>query len=276
MVNTKREFGLQIYAIGDVQGQRAALEELLARINLEAGDRLWFVGDLVNRGPDSLGVLRLVKALGERADVVLGNHDLHLLARAEGLSSAKQRDTLDDILNAPDRDELLTWLRHRPLAHYDKGYLMVHAGVLPEWDAPRVIDLAAEVESALQGDDYRAFLAQLYGNEPARWNENLRGVARLRLIVNALTRMRMLYDDGTMDFEFKAHPDEAPGGLAPWFELPRKTADCTIVFGHWSALGLVTRANLLALDSGCVWGRTLSAVRLSDRALFTVRCPRPA
>lgn len=266
---------MQIYAIGDVQGQRAALEALLAKIDLQAEDRLWFVGDLVNRGPDSLGVLRLVKALGERAITVLGNHDLHLLARAEGIAGAKQRDTLDAVLSAPDRDALLAWLRTRPLAHYDNGYLMVHAGVLPEWDAPRVIKLAGEVERALGGADYRAFLAQLYGNEPARWDEHLDGIPRLRVIVNALTRVRMLYADGKMDFEFKAHPDEAPSGLAPWFDVPRKTSDCTMVFGHWSALGLVTRPNLLALDSGCVWGRTLSAMRLSDRALFEVTCPRP-
>lgn len=267
---------MHTYAIGDVQGQRAALEELLAKIDLKAEDRVWFVGDLVNRGPDSLGVLRLVKALGERAITVLGNHDLHLLARAEGITGAKQRDTLDGILTAPDRDELLTWLRQRPLAHYDNGYLMVHAGVLPQWTAPRVVALAGEVERALGGPDYRAFLTQLYGNEPARWDERLTGAARLRLIVNALTRMRMLYADGTMDFEFKAHPEEAPPGLAPWFDVPRKTADCTIVVGHWSALGLLIRPNLLALDSGCVWGRTLSAVRLGDRVLFEVSCPRPA
>lgn len=267
---------MQIYAIGDVQGQRVALEELLAKIGLQAEDRLWFVGDLVNRGPDSLGVLRLVKAMGQRAVSVLGNHDLHLLARAAGISEAKQRDTLDAVLGAPDRDELLNWLRARPLAHYDNGYLMVHAGVLPAWDAPRVIALAGEVERVLSGPDYRNFLAQLYGNEPARWDEHLSGIARLRLIVNALTRMRMLYRDGTIDFDFKAHPEEAPPELEPWFDLPRQTHRCTVIFGHWSALGLRMRPNLLALDSGCVWGRTLSAVRLSDRALFEVRCTKPA
>lgn len=267
---------MAIYAIGDVQGQRAALEELLAKISPASDDQLWFVGDLVNRGPDSLGVLRLVKSLGKRAVTVFGNHDLHLLARAEGISGAKQRDTLDDILGASDRDELLMWLRQQPLAHYDNGFLMVHAGVLPEWNAPRVVALAGEVQQVLSGPDYRDFLAQLYGNEPARWDEHLSGIARLRLIINALTRMRMLYRDGTLDFGFKAHPREAPPELSPWFDLPRQTAECTVVFGHWSALGLVTRPNLLALDSGCVWGRTLTAVRLEDREVFAVRCVKPA
>lgn len=267
---------MAIYAIGDVQGHRAALEQLLEKICPAPGECFWFVGDLVNRGPDSLGVLRLVKSLGDRAVTVLGNHDLHLLARAEGITGAKPRDTLDDILEAPDRDELLAWLRQQPLAHYDNGFLMIHAGVLPEWDATRVVALAAEVQRALSGPTYRDFLSQLYGNQPARWDEQLSGIERLRLIVNALTRMRMLDRDGTIDFDFKDHPREAPAALSAWFDLPRQTSNCTLVFGHWSALGLVIRPNLLALDSGCVWGRTLTAVRLSDREVFTVRCVKPA
>lgn len=265
------------YAIGDVQGDNAALQRLLKKFKFDrADDMLWFVGDLVNRGPDSLGVLRFVKDLGDRAITVLGNHDLHLLAFASGAEGPRQRDTLQPILSATDRDELIDWLRERPLAYFEEGFLLVHAGILPEWDLATVLDLAAEVEGALRAPDYQTFLAALYGNAPARWDAGLGGVDRLRLTINVLTRMRMLGDDGALDFAYKGHPDEAPRDLTPWFELPRASGSTAIVFGHWSALGLMLRDDLLALDSGCVWGRQLSAVRLEDRALFQVDCDGPA
>lgn len=268
---------MAIYAIGDVQGDYAALQDLLEKIEFNrTDDTLWFVGDLVNRGPDSLGVLRFVQQLGDRAISVLGNHDLHLLAFASGAEEPRQRDTLQPILTAPDRDELIDWLRQRPLAYFEEGFLLVHAGLLPEWDVPTALDLAAEVEAALRAPDYKTFLADLYGNEPARWQAGLRGIERLRLTINVLTRMRMLSNDGALDFDYKGHPDEAPRDLTPWFELPRASGSTAVVFGHWSALGLMLRDDLLALDSGCVWGRQLSAVRLEDRALFQVDCDRPA
>lgn len=268
---------MAIYAIGDVQGDYAALQDLLEKIEFNrTDDTLWFVGDLVNRGPDSLGVLRFVQQLGDRAISVLGNHDLHLLAFASGAEEPRQRDTLQPILTAPDRDGLIDWLRQRPLAYFEEGFLLVHAGLLPEWDVPTALDLAAEVEAALRAPDYKTFLADLYGNEPARWQAGLRGIERLRLTINVLTRMRMLSNDGALDFDYKGHPDEAPRDLTPWFELPRASGSTAVVFGHWSALGLMLRDDLLALDSGCVWGRQLSAVRLEDRALFQVDCDRPA
>ena len=264
------------YAIGDVQGDYAALQKLLEEIEFDrANDTLWFVGDLVNRGPDSLSVLRFVKQLGERAVTVLGNHDLHLLALANSAEQPRQRDTLQSILAAPDRDELIEWLRRRPLAHFEEGFLLVHAGILPEWDVATALSLASEVEAALRAADYKTFLANLYGNQPARWDATLRGFERLRLTINVLTRMRMLTADGALDFEYKGHPDEAPRDLTPWFELPRASGSTAVVFGHWSALGLVLRADSIALDSGCVWGRQLSALRLEDRALFQVGCSKP-
>ena len=264
------------YAIGDVQGDYAALQGLLEKFEFNRDeDTVWFVGDLVNRGPDSLGVLRFVKDLGDRAITVLGNHDLHLLAFASGAEGPRQRDTLQPILSAADRDELIDWLRERPLVHFEEGFLLVHAGILPEWDLATVLDLAAEVEAALRAPDYQTFLAGLYGNEPKRWDARLRGIDRLRLTINVLTRMRMLGDDGALDFAYKGHPNEAPRDLTPWFELPRASGSTAIVCGHWSALGLMLRDDLVALDSGCVWGRQLSAVRLEDRALFQVDCDRP-
>lgn len=267
---------MAIYAIGDVQGCYHSLQRLLEKLKFDpADDTLWLVGDLVNRGPDSLGVLRFVKNLGERAITVLGNHDLHLLAFASGAEATKQRDTLQQVMTAPDRDELLEWLRFRPLAYYNEGFLLVHAGILPEWDAPTVLSLAAEVETELRAPGYRTFLAGLYGNEPATWSASLSGIDRLRTIVNALTRMRFLRPDGSMDFSYKGNPDEAPRELTPWFDLPRASGSTAIVFGHWSALGLVLRPDAIALDSGCVWGRQLSAVRLEDRALFQVDCDTP-
>lgn len=266
---------MTLYAIGDIQGCRPKMNELLDRIHEQDRDaRLVFVGDLVNRGPQSLETLRQVRALGERAAVVLGNHDLHLLAVSQGIRPAHRTDTIDDILAAPDRDELIDWVRRRPLALLENGHLLVHAGVLPQWTAQQVMALAGEVESALRGPDWVAFLRTMYGNEPARWDDGLQGADRLRCIINALTRIRFCSPDGTMDLRSKgAQPDE-PGYL-PWFEAPgRRTEDVTVVFGHWSTLGLMMRENVISLDTGCLWGGKLSAVRLPDRGVIQVDCPQ--
>jgi len=274
---------MKTYVIGDLQGCAHEAGLLLDRIALDAGAadaaRILFVGDLINRGPQSLDALRRMKALSEssggRVDALLGNHDLHLLAVAAGVRKASRSDTLDEILAAPDRDALIAWLRRRPLAMFVDAHLLVHAGVPPQWSAEQAVQLAAEVETALRGDGWIDFLAQLFGNQPDLWRDDLEGMARLRCIVNALTRMRLCWPDGRMDFEHK-ESDKGPAGseLQPWFDLPgRKTADVTVVFGHWSALGVVLRPNLIGLDSGCVWGGKLTAVCLDDRSLLQVDCP---
>lgn len=269
------------YAIGDLQGCAHEAQLLLDRIALVAGSdaRILFVGDLINRGPESLSALRRMKALNEasggRVDALLGNHDLHLIAVAAGAQRLSRSDTLDEILDAPDRDALVAWLRARPLAMLVDNHLLVHAGVAPQWDAAQTMALAAEVERALQGKDWIAFLSAMYGNLPDRWDDNLVGIERLRCIVNALTRMRLCAPDGTMDFKHK-ESDTGPTGsdLLPWFDLPgRRTQDVTVVFGHWSALGVVQRPNLIGLDSGCVWGGKLTAVCLDDGTLLQVDCP---
>ncbi len=264
------------YAIGDVQGCQSRLLALLEQLDQgPERPRLVFVGDLVNRGPQSLATLRTVRSLGERADVVLGNHDLHLLAAAHGIRKPNISDTFAEILAAPDRDAILDWLRRQPLARLQDGHLLVHAGVLPQWTAQQTLDLAAEIESVLRGPDWVDFLEQMYGNEPATWDDSLRGPARLRCIVNALTRIRYCTPDGTMDFSTKESDGPGAAALLPWFEAPgRKTEDVSVVFGHWSALGLVLRPNLIGLDTGCVWGGKLTAVRLGDRALVQVDCPQ--
>ncbi len=275
----------ELIAIGDVQGCLAPLVELIAAIaasapvnpgaGAEPAPQLLFTGDLVNRGPQSLATLRFVRSLGEHATVVLGNHDLHLLAVASGVRPAHHSDTFAEILAASDRDELLDWLRTRPLAHQVDGHLLVHAGVLPQWDAARTMALAAEVETVLRGTDWVDFLRTMYGNRPTRWSDELRGEERLRVIVNALTRMRFISADGEMDFTIKEGVAAAPPGYLPWFEAPgRRSADVTVIFGHWSMLGLIDRPRLIGLDTGCVWGGALSAVRLADRALFQVSCPQ--
>jgi bis(5'-nucleosyl)-tetraphosphatase (symmetrical) len=233
------------------------------------------VGDLVNRGPDSLKCLRFVKSLGDAAVTVFGNHDLHLLCVAEGVEKRRKRDTIDEILEAPDRGDLLQWLRHRPLMHVEGDYALVHAGVLPEWTVPRARELAREVESRLRSPDYRELLERMYGDEPDRWDDNLTGIERLRVVINAMTRLRVCTADGAMALKFKGEPGDAHFGLTPWFEMPgRKSADHTVIFGHWSALGLLLRPDVVGLDSGCVWGRSLSAIRLSDRRLYQVACPQ--
>lgn len=274
---------MRTYVIGDLQGCAHEASLLLARIaeDAQAHDqqaRILFVGDLINRGPESLTALRRMKALAEgshgRVEALLGNHDLHLIAVAVGAQKASRSDTLDEILAAPDRDELIAWLRQRPLAMFVDAHLLVHAGVPPQWNAEQTMRLAGEVEAVLRGDGWIDFLSNMYGNQPDRWDDALSGTERIRCIVNALTRMRLCWPDGRMDFLHK-ESDKGPEGseLQPWFDLPRHTSDVTVVFGHWSALGLVLRPNLIGLDSGCVWGGKLSAVCLDDRSLLQVDCP---
>ena len=266
------------YAIGDLQGCFRALQELVGKIGFREGeDRLWFVGDLVNRGPQSLDILRYVKSLGARAVTVLGNHDLHLLMVAEGCARPHRKDTFGEILAAPDRVELLAWLRALPLMHVEGDYAMVHAGLLPGWSIDKARDLARETEQALQGAAWRDLMGHMYGNRPEYWDETLTGYDRLRVVINAMTRLRICTPEGRMEFSHKGALNDIPAGYLPWFAVPgRKSANATIVCGHWSAIGLVTHNNLLALDSGCLWGGRLSAVRLEDRRIYQVSCPKLA
>lgn len=265
---------MNTYAIGDVQGCGQQMQFLLDRIYAESPQAdIIFLGDLVNRGPQSLQTLRKIRSLG--AKTILGNHDLHLLASAHGIRKPNGSDTLSDILTAPDCDDLLNWVRHRPLALFENGHLLVHAGVLPQWTAEQTMSLAHEVEMVLQGSHWINFLQEMYGNTPTHWNDTLTGVERLRCIVNALTRMRFCSADGTMNLKVNDPAEAAKYGQMPWFEVPgRKTQDVTVVFGHWSAMGLVMRPDVIGLDTGCVWGGKLTAMRLADRALVQVDCPQ--
>lgn len=268
---------MSIYAVGDVQGCHTEFQQLLEQMRFDpAQDRLWLVGDLVNRGPGSLQVLRLVRSLGDSAITVLGNHDLHLLAVAAGEAELHRSDTLDEVLGAPDRDELLAWLRHQRLLYEQDGYVLVHAGLLPQWSVTQAASLAREVEQALRGDDYADFLKHMYGNTPHGWRDDYSGYKRLRLITNAFTRIRILNAEGEMEFKFKGKVEEIPTGYQPWFELPqRKSRDATVIFGHWSALGLKVTPNIIALDTGCLWGGPMTAIRLEDRKIFQVSCKTP-
>jgi bis(5'-nucleosyl)-tetraphosphatase (symmetrical) len=262
-----------LVAIGDIQGCADRLRDLL---HAEATDQhLIFVGDLVNRGPQSLESLRFVKSLGNRATALLGNHDLHLLAAAAGIRPLHADDTLQSILDAPDRDELIDWLRNRPLAHAQAGALFVHAGVLPQWTVEKTLALAGEVQDQLRADDYRKFLATMYGNHPARWSDSLTGADRARCVINALTRLRFVDGDGAMDLTVKDGTGAAPPGFMPWFDHPRRaTRGTPVVFGHWSTLGLMVRDDAICLDTGCVWGGRLTAMRWPDRLLIQVQCPQ--
>lgn len=273
------------YLIGDVQGCDAALQRLLEKIAFSPSrDSLFLLGDLVNRGPDSLAVLRRLMGYGDAARSLLGNHDLHLLAIAHGVRKPHRNDTLDVILQAPDRPALLGWLCQQRLALLEKfgdeKILMVHAGVLPSWSATKTIALASEVEAVLRSPELDEFLHQMYGNEPTGWDDSLTGAARLRVVVNALTRLRFCTPQGQMEFETKEGAGAAPPGYLPWFDVPgRQTANVTVAFGHWSTLGWLERADLLGLDTGCVWGGHLSAMRLDGAAgqrshsLIQVKCP---
>jgi bis(5'-nucleosyl)-tetraphosphatase (symmetrical) len=264
------------YLIGDVQGCCDALERLLAEIGFSPSrDRLAVVGDLVNRGPDSLGTLKRLRGLGDAAVCLLGNHDLHLLAVAHGLRKPRKDDTLGDVLASKKRDEWLDWLRHRRMAHQFDGWLLVHAGVAPQWDAGQTLALAAEIEAVLRGPQLPELLRQMYGNEPAQWSDALQGPERWRFVVNVLTRMRFCTPDGRLELKTKEGAGAAPPGCAPWFDAPgRRTAGTPIAFGHWSTLGRIDRPELLALDTGCVWGGRLSAVRVDGgrREWVQVRC----
>jgi bis(5'-nucleosyl)-tetraphosphatase (symmetrical) len=271
---------LTTYFIGDVQGCCAQLELLLQKVFAHDADaKLLFAGDLVNRGPASLATLRLIKNLGVRADSVLGNHDLHLLAVANGIRPLHRKDTLSAILQAPDRDELLEWLRQRPLAIQEDGHILVHAGVFPVWHSTQIMALANEVQDVLRRPDWLDYLRQMYGNTPDHWSEQSQGIERWRCIVNAFTRMRYLTPQATMDFASKEGSQLAPPGLLPWFDHPqRQSTDSVMVCGHWSTLGLVLRPNFMALDSGCVWGGQLTAVSLHadpvQRHVIQIDCPQ--
>ena len=269
--------GVSLFLIGDVQGCDEALGRLLEEIAFSPSrDTLVLLGDLVNRGPQSLAVLRRMIALEGSAHSLLGNHDLHLLAVAHGVRKPHRGDTLDEILHAPDRAFLLDWLRSCPMALQMQGWLMVHAGVLPQWDAAQTLALAAELEGELRGPDWGVFLHNMYGNQPDRWSDKLQGLDRLRVIVNALTRLRFCSVDGVMEFETKDSAASAPAGFMPWFEVPQRRSEGTrIAFGHWSTLGNVQHHDLLALDTGCVWGGCLTAARLGpggDTERISVRC----
>jgi len=269
---------MAIYAIGDIQGCLDELLELLNKLQFEPQhDQLWLVGDLVNRGPQSLETLRFVRSLGHAATTVLGNHDLHLLALALSPQHDSVPAELQPVLQAADRDELITWLRHRPLLHFDAGLntMMVHAGIVPQWDLATAEQCAAEVEAVLRGPQPEHLLAGMYGGKPNRWSPELCGIERLRFIVNSLTRIRYCRTDGSLDFKAKLAPDhyqDNSGGkykegksLQPWFRGEhRRMADSRIVFGHWSTLGLIVDTNILALDTGCVWGGKLTAIRLDE------------
>lgn len=266
---------MSTYAVGDIQGCQDSFLRLLGACEFDrTRDCLWLVGDLVNRGPHSLETLRFIRSLGDAAVTVLGNHDLYLLMVAEGVEKHRGKgDTLDEILDAPDRDELLDWLRRQRLCHVEQGFCLIHAGLLPQWSVPQARALAVEVETQLQGDAYRETLKHMWGSEPAQWSDDLVGWDRMRVVVNAMTRMRFCSPDGVMEFKTKGEVKNAPAGYLPWFEVPgRRSADHVLVTGHWSALGLNIKPELLALDSGCLWGGHLTAVRLEDRQVFQVAC----
>ncbi|MEP6722310.1 MAG: symmetrical bis(5'-nucleosyl)-tetraphosphatase [Variovorax sp.] len=275
---------MALYLIGDVQGCDDALGRLLDKIAFSPSrDRIVLLGDLVNRGSDSGAVLRRVQGYGASARSLLGNHDLHLLGVAHGARKAGRKDTLAAVLDAPDREMLLDWLRQQHMALHETiagaDLLMVHAGVPPQWSVGDTLVLASEVEAVLRGPTLGEFLQTMYGNEPAQWSAALAGSARLRAIVNALTRLRFCSAEGVMDFESKDGASSVPDGFMPWFDVPgRRTADATVAFGHWSTLGWVSRPDLLSTDTGCVWGGCLSAARigatLAERDHIEVQCPQ--
>lgn len=270
---------MALYAIGDIQGCYDSLQRLLEKIRFDPGtDRLWFTGDLVNRGPQSAEVVRFVASLGDRAVAVLGNHDLHLLAVAAGAERPFSEDALDDVLSADDSEYLLSWIATRPLFHRDMqtGYSLVHAGLLPQWSVDDATALAREVEAVIGGSGGMEFLAHMYGDTPDRWSETLSGWDRWRLIVNGFTRVRFCYPDGRMDFSFKGPPGCQADPLLPWFQIPhRRSRDQRVVFGHWSLLGRWQGDGVICVDTGCLWGRELTAARLDLNVpqFVSIRCP---
>lgn len=264
---------MAVYAVGDVQGCFDSLRRLLDAARFDpASDRLWVAGDLVNRGPDSLGALRFIKNLGASAQMVLGNHDLHLLAVRYSLRPMHKKDTLQPILSAPDGDELLHWLRTQPLMHDEMGYVLCHAGIPPVWSQAQALSLAQEVSRVLSGDNFIDLLANMYGNQPDYWQDELTGFERLRIIINYFTRMRFCGADGRLDLKAKEGPESAPKGFAPWFSWPGAHMAKPVLFGHWAALeGVTGKPAAIALDTGCVWGKKLSMLRLEDKTWFRVR-----
>lgn len=260
---------MSLYLIGDLQGCDSALQRLLDKIDFSPSrDTLYLLGDLVNRGPESEAVLRRLMGYGASARCLLGNHDLHLLALSHGIRNAGRHDTLQGILQAPDRHAMLEWLRHQHMALHERwggqDLLMVHAGVLPSWSVDKAMQLAGEVQAALRSNDVASFFSTMYGNAPNAWDDALQGPERLRVIVNALTRMRLCTPTGEMEFSFSGAADAAPTGYLPWFNVPgRLTASATVAFGHWSTLGWLGRPDVLALDTGCVWGGCLSTLRIT-------------
>lgn len=271
---------MAVYCIGDIQGCHSEFLRLLDMLEFDPNrDRLWLTGDLVNRGPQSLDVLRYVKELGSAAVTVLGNHDIHLLAAWTGASELKNTDTLAQVLSAPDGEELLQWLRRLPLIHQDPdlGYAMLHAGLYPRWTLDQAARHAVEAEAALAGNDFRPLMDHLYGNEPSLWSEDLEGWDRLRFIINALTRMRYCDAEGRLLLDYKGSPGSQPPGYLPWFQVPRRPAlpeGMTLVTGHWSTLGFHEEDGLVAIDTGCLWGGQLTAVRLDgERRRYSLDCP---
>lgn len=267
------------YAVGDLQGCLDPLYALLERVRFSpAQDTLWVAGDLINRGPQSLATLRFVKGLGERAKVVLGNHDLHLLAAASGHKKTGKKDTIQPILDAPDRDELLQWLQHQPLLHHDAqlGYTMVHAGIPPIWSVKEAQRYANEVHTVLKGKDAQKFFAAMYGDKPDKWDSELTGTKRWRLITNYFTRMRFCTSDGKLELDTKTGPESPPKGFAPWYSFAKhRCADTTVIFGHWASLmGNTQRENFIGLDTGCVWGGSLTMIRLEDRTFYQQPCEK--
>ncbi len=271
---------MSTYVVGDIQGCYKALKRLLKKIDFAPGkDQLWFAGDLVNRGPKSLETLRFLSDIDGCIEVVLGNHDLHFIAIAEGCAPARGKDSLDALLNARDCDQLCDWLRSKKMVHFDaiatktgiEDFLMVHAGVAPSWTLQQTLQYGAEVELTLHSDEYKEFLTAMYGDEPIRWASSLSGQDRLRTITNYLTRVRFCDDIGSLRLDIKEGLCAAPKGFKPWFEYEKITPQASILFGHWAALeGVTNRPHVYALDTGYVWGRELTAMRLEDKKLFSV------
>jgi bis(5'-nucleosyl)-tetraphosphatase (symmetrical) len=266
---------MSTYAIGDIQGCYDEFQKLLELIQFDPSqDSLWLAGDLVNRGPKSLETLRLVKSLGNSAITVLGNHDMHLIATAVSAGKTGKKDTLHAILKAPDCDELIDWLRHQALFHHDEQFCMLHAGIPPQWNLEQTIEMARMVEHEMQGPDYRRFFHAMYGNKPNLWNEKLGKTERLRFAVNCFTRLRFCTIDGALDFAHKGPPGTQPAELIPWFAVPnRKSRNMRIIFGHWSTLGFYEGDNCISIDTGCLWGGKLTALRLTDTPTrFEIDC----
>lgn len=270
---------MAVYAIGDIQGCFAQLQRLLDKIKFDAStDQLWFAGDIVNRGPDSLQTLRFIKSLGDNAITVLGNHDLHLLAIAYTNQVASKKDTLNEILNAEDCDELLHWLRHRPLLHYDneRDVCMVHAGIYPSWSIKKSLKRANEVEDILRGKHFKDFFYHMYGNKPDIWSKDLQQWERYRFITNVFTRMRYCDTENHLALKYKGKPGSQPTNVLPWFELEHKREKTKIIFGHWSTLGSTTQENIYPLDTGCLWGGYLTALKLNKKMQkhTRIKCPQ--